>query len=148
MLGGVSGHAGLFGNANDVAKLMQLYLNNGQYGGKQLIGGNTVSEFSKCQFCDLGNYRALGFDRPAKPGTQNSNAAPGAPVESFGHSGFTGTYTWIDPINNLVYVFLSNRVNPTRENSKLSQLNTRTNVLQEVYDAIEKSKGKPVSIKQ
>ncbi|MFD2999337.1 glycoside hydrolase family 3 N-terminal domain-containing protein [Pontibacter toksunensis] len=148
MLGGVSGHAGLFGNANDVAKLMQLYLNDGKYGGKELIAGNTVSEFGKCQFCDFGNYRALGFDRPAKPGTQNSNAAPGAPAESFGHSGFTGTYTWIDPVNDLVYVFLSNRVNPTRENSKLSQLNTRTNVLQVVYDAIEKSEGKPISIRQ
>ncbi|GAB3203390.1 serine hydrolase [Pontibacter aydingkolensis] len=140
MLGGVSGHAGLFGNANDVAKLMQLYLNDGAYANKMYIRGNTVSEFSKCQFCDQGNYRALGFDRPAKPGQQNSNAAPSAPIESFGHSGFTGTYTWVDPVNNLVYVFLSNRVNPTRENPKLSKLNTRTNVLQVVYDAIEKSK--------
>ncbi len=140
MLGGVSGHAGLFGNANDVAKLMQLYLNDGKFAGETYIGGNTVSAFSKCQFCEQGNYRALGFDRPAKPGEQNSNAAPSAPVESFGHSGFTGTYTWIDPVNNLVYVFLSNRVHPTRENPKLSQLNTRTNVLQVVYDALEKSK--------
>ncbi|WP_369750882.1 serine hydrolase [Pontibacter sp. BAB1700] len=89
-----------------------------------------------------GNYRALGFDRPAKPGAQNSNAAPSAPVESFGHSGFTGTYTWVDPVNNLVYVFLSNRVNPTRENNKLSKLNTRTGVLQVVYDAMGKSKEK------
>ncbi|RDV16757.1 serine hydrolase [Pontibacter diazotrophicus] len=148
MLGGISGHAGLFGNANDVAKLMQLYLNDGEYAGKQYIAGNTVSEFSKCQFCDFGNYRALGFDRPAKPGAQNSNAAPGAPVESFGHSGFTGTYTWIDPVNDLVYVFLSNRVHPTRENLKLSQLNTRTNVLQVVYDALEKSKSNPVTVKR
>nr|WP_299754982.1 glycoside hydrolase family 3 N-terminal domain-containing protein [uncultured Pontibacter sp.] len=140
MLGGVSGHAGLFGNSNDVAKLMQLYLNDGKFAGETYIGGNKVSEFSKCQFCDQGNYRALGFDRPAKPGEQNSNAAPSAPVESFGHSGFTGTYTWVDPVNNLVYVFLSNRVNPTRENPMLSRLNTRTNVLQVVYDAIEKSK--------
>ncbi|MFD2513570.1 glycoside hydrolase family 3 N-terminal domain-containing protein [Pontibacter locisalis] len=140
MLGGVSGHAGLFGNANDVAKLMQLYLNDGTYANRTYIAGNTVSAFSKCQFCDQGNYRALGFDRPAKPGAQNSNAAPSAPSISFGHSGFTGTYTWIDPINKLVYVFLSNRVNPTRENPKLSKLNTRTNVLQVVYDAIEKAK--------
>lgn len=140
MLGGVSGHAGLFGNSNDVAKLMQLYLQDGKFAGQTYIGGNTVSQFSKCQFCDQGNYRALGFDRPAKPGQQNSNAAPSAPVESFGHSGFTGTYAWVDPVNNLVYVFLSNRVNPTRENPKLSQLNTRTNVLQVVYDAIDKSK--------
>ncbi|MFD2515143.1 glycoside hydrolase family 3 N-terminal domain-containing protein [Pontibacter locisalis] len=141
MLGGVSGHAGLFGTANDVAKLMQLYLQDGSYGGRTYIGGNTVSAFSKCQFCEEGNYRALGFDRPAKPGAQNSNAAPSAPAESFGHSGFTGTYAWVDPVNKLVYVFLSNRVNPTRENATLSKLNTRTNVLQVVYDALEKSQN-------
>lgn len=140
MLGGVSGHAGLFGNANDVAKLMQLYLNDGSYAGQTYIGGNTVSRYSKCQFCDQGNYRALGFDRPAKPGEPNSNAAPGAPVESFGHSGFTGTYTWVDPVNNLVYVFLSNRVHPTRENRTLYRLNTRTEALQVVYDALNKGK--------
>ncbi|SIT94495.1 glycoside hydrolase family 3 N-terminal domain-containing protein [Pontibacter indicus] len=142
MLGGVSGHAGLFGNSNDVAKLMQLYLNDGEYANKRYIAENVVKEYSKCQFCEQGNYRALGFDRPAKPGAQNSNAAPGAPAESFGHSGFTGTYAWVDPVNNLVYVFLSNRVNPTRENSKLGKLNTRTNVLQVVYDAMGKSKEK------
>jgi beta-N-acetylhexosaminidase len=147
MLGGISGHAGLFGNANDVAKLMQLYLNDGTYAGKTYIGNNTVSEFSKCQFCETGNYRALGFDRPAKPGAQNSNAAASAPAESFGHSGFTGTYTWIDPVNQLVYVFLSNRVNPTRENPTLSKLNTRTNVLQVVYDAMKKAKAAEASIK-
>ncbi|WP_363322049.1 glycoside hydrolase family 3 N-terminal domain-containing protein [uncultured Pontibacter sp.] len=140
MLGGVSGHAGLFGNANDLAKLMQLYLNDGTFANRTYIGGNAVSEFSKCQFCDEGNYRALGFDRPSKPGAENSNAAPSAPAVSFGHSGFTGTYTWIDPVNNLVYVFLSNRVNPTRENPKLSRLNTRTKVMQVVYDALDNAK--------
>ncbi|MFD2248358.1 glycoside hydrolase family 3 N-terminal domain-containing protein [Pontibacter ruber] len=148
MLGGLSGHAGLFGNANDVAKLMQLYLNDGTYANKEYIRGNTVSKFSKCQFCDQGNYRALGFDRPSKPGSENGNAAKSAPAESFGHSGFTGTYTWIDPVNDLVYVFLSNRVNPTRENSKLSKLNTRTNVLQVVYEAIEKAKAAGASTVQ
>lgn len=141
MLGGVSGHAGLFGNANDLAKLMQLYLNDGTYANRTYIGGNTVSAFSKCQFCDEGNYRALGFDRPARPGAENSNAAKSAPAESFGHSGFTGTYTWIDPVNDIVYVFLSNRVNPTRDNSRLSKLNTRTKALQVVYEAMEKAKS-------
>jgi beta-N-acetylhexosaminidase len=145
MFGGVSGHAGLFGNANDVAKLMQLYLNDGIYGNQTLIGGHTVSKFSHCQFCDQGNYRALGFDRPSKPGAANSNSAQSAPVESFGHSGFTGTYTWIDPVNQIVYVFLSNRVNPTRDNNKLGKLNTRTNVLQVVYEAMEKAKHRTAS---
>ncbi|MEX2593869.1 MAG: glycoside hydrolase family 3 N-terminal domain-containing protein [Anditalea sp.] len=136
MLGGISGHAGLFGNANDLAKLMQMYLNDGQYAGEVLIKGNTVNQFSKCQFCP-GNYRALGFDRPSKPGDHNGNAAASAPETSFGHSGFTGTYTWIDPENKLVYIFLSNRVNPTRENRKLYQLNTRTDVLEVVYQALK-----------
>ena len=146
MLGGISGHAGLFGDANDLAKLMQLYLNDGIYGGKRIIADGTVSEFSKCQFCDQGNYRGLGFDRPAKPGAEDSNSAPSAPVASFGHSGFTGTYTWIDPVNNIVYVFLSNRVNPTRENNKLSKLNTRTGILEVVYDAIKKAEARKSSI--
>ncbi|QHL88329.1 serine hydrolase [Nibribacter ruber] len=141
MLGGISGHAGLFGSANDVAKVMQLYLNDGIYAGKRLIANHVVSSFSKCQFCP-DNYRALGFDRPSKPGTPNGNAAPSAPAESFGHTGFTGIYTWVDPVNQLVYVFTSNRVYPTRENSKLSQLNTRTNIMQVVYDAMEKAKKK------
>ncbi|GAB3647525.1 glycoside hydrolase family 3 N-terminal domain-containing protein [Echinicola sediminis] len=137
MLGGVSGHAGLFGDANDLAKLMQLYLNDGTYAGESLINGNTVSQFGQCQFCP-DNYRALGFDRPRKPGDPNSNSAPSAPASSFGHTGFTGTYAWVDPENQLVYIFLSNRVHPTRENTKLYQLNTRTNVLEVVYQAMKK----------
>ncbi|WP_317047271.1 glycoside hydrolase family 3 N-terminal domain-containing protein [Pontibacter arcticus] len=141
MLGGVSGHAGLFGNANDVAKLMQVYLQDGTYGKHQFIKSGTVPEFSRCPFCEQGNHRALGFDRASKPGTEKGNAAKSAPIESYGHSGFTGTYTWVDPVNKLVYVFLSNRVHPSREVNKLSQLNTRTKVLQVVYDAIEKSKA-------
>ncbi|QDH79294.1 serine hydrolase [Echinicola soli] len=136
MLGGISGHAGLFGNSNDLAKLMQLYLNDGEYAGETLIKGNTVSEFGKCQFCP-GNYRALGFDRPRKPGDPEGNSAPSAPASSFGHTGFTGTYAWVDPENKLVYIFLSNRVHTTRENTKLYQLNTRTNVLEEVYQAMK-----------
>jgi beta-N-acetylhexosaminidase len=137
MLGGISGHAGLFGNANDLAKLMQIYLNDGKYAGREYIAGNTVSQFSRCQFCP-DNFRALGFDRASKPGDPNGNAAASAPASSFGHSGFTGTYTWIDPENKLVYVFLSNRVNPTRENRKLYQMNVRTDVLEVVYQAMKR----------
>ena len=136
MLGGISGHAGLFGNANDLAKLMQMYLNDGKYAGREYIAGNTVSQYSRCQFCPE-NFRAIGFDRASKPGDPNGNAAASAPASSFGHSGFTGTYTWIDPENKLVYVFLSNRVNPTRENRKLYQMNVRTDVLEVVYQAME-----------
>ncbi len=140
MLGGVSGHAGLFGNANDLAKVMQMYLQDGEYAGRRIIADGVVETFSKCQFCPE-NYRALGFDRPSKPGSQNGNAAPSAPAESFGHTGFTGIYSWVDPVNDIVYLFLSNRVNPTRENPTLSRMNTRTNVMQVVYDAMEKAKA-------
>lgn len=140
MIGGISGHAGLFGNANDLAKLMHLYLNNGTYGNQQLIRDGIVHQYAKCVHCEDGNYRAMGFDRPNRPGDPSGNAAPSAPASSFGHTGFTGTYAWIDPVNDLVYIFLSNRVNPTRENRKLYQLNTRTNVMEIVYQAL-KSNG-------
>lgn len=136
MLGGISGHAGLFGNANDLAKLMQMYLNDGSYAGQEYIAGNTVSAYSRCQYCPE-NFRALGFDRASRLGDPKGNAAASVPASSFGHSGFTGTYTWIDPENQLVYVFLSNRVNPTRENRKLYQMNVRTDVLEVVYQGME-----------
>lgn len=140
MLGGISGHAGLFGTSNDLAKLMHLYLYDGRYGGQEVITPGVVSRFSKCVYCEAGsNYRALGFDRPSRPGDPNGNAAASAPKTSFGHTGFTGTYTWIDPENELVYVFLSNRVNPTRENRKLYQLNIRTDVLEVVYQALKQN---------
>jgi beta-glucosidase-like glycosyl hydrolase/CubicO group peptidase (beta-lactamase class C family) len=136
MLGGISGHAGLFGTANDVAKLMQMYLQKGQYGGVRIMDEEVVETYTRCQFCP-DNRRALGFDRINSPYVENGNAAEGASPESFGHSGFTGTFTWIDPKHDLVYVFLSNRVYPTRENNKISQMNVRTNVQQVIYDAIE-----------
>lgn len=135
MLGGVSGHAGLFGNANDLAKLMQLYLNDGKYGGEVLIPGNVVSEYSRCVHCP-DNYRAMGFDRPSRPGDPNGNTAVSAPLTTFGHTGFTGTCTWIDPENQIVYIFLSNRVNPTRDNPKFFRLNTRTEVMEAIYQAM------------
>lgn len=139
MLGGISGHAGLFGTLNDVAKLMHLYLYDGSYARQQLIAPGVVSSYSKCVYCEEGNYRGMGFDRPNRPGDPNGNAAASAPVSSFGHSGFTGIYTWIDPENELVYVFLSNRVYPTRENRTIYRLNVRTNIMEEVYQAMEKN---------
>ncbi|WP_161889354.1 glycoside hydrolase family 3 N-terminal domain-containing protein [Pontibacter russatus] len=142
MLGGISGHAGLFGTSNDLAKLMQLYLQKGEYGGVRLLDEDVVETYTSCQYCP-DNRRALGFDRINSPYIENGNAAKSASPESFGHSGFTGTFTWVDPKYNLVYVFLSNRVYPTRENSKLYDLNTRTKVQQVIYDAIEAAgKGK------
>jgi len=141
MLGGISGHAGLFGNANDLAKLMQMYLQKGQVAGRRYISEATLNTYTGCQFCPT-NRRALGFDRINSPYIENGNAAQGASPESFGHSGFTGTFTWVDPKYDLVYVFLSNRVHPSRNNNKLSQLNTRTAVQQVIYDALEEAAKK------
>ena len=125
---GVSGHAGLFGNANDLAKLVQLYLWQGRYGGQQLLKAATVAEYTSCQFCPA-NRRGLGFD---KPDAQNPslNAASSASLRSYGHTGFTGTYFWVEPDQDLFVILLTNRVNPTRRNGKLGELGVRSALLQ------------------
>lgn len=137
MMRGVSGHAGLFANANDLAKLMQMYLDMGMYGGRRYIKEETLRAWSRTQFPDLGNRRALGFDKPnLEYRGVNNNTAKDASAASFGHTGFTGTFAWMDPDSGLLYIFLSNRVNPTRENTRLYRLNTRTQIQQVLYDAI------------
>lgn len=140
MLGGVSGHAGLFANANDLAKLMQMYLSKGEYGGKRYIKEETLTEWTRTRFPENNNRRALGFDKPNLKYTgDNNNTAKDASPDSFGHTGFTGTIVWMDPNSGLLYIFLSNRVNPTRDNTRLYQLNTRTKIQQVLYDAMIKS---------
>ena len=137
MLNGISGHAGLFGSANDLAKLMQLYLNKGIYGGERLIGEKAFDEFTRCQFCP-DNYRGVGFDKPLVqyiPG--KSSIAKDASPESYGHSGYTGTFVWIDPKEELIYIFLSNRVYPTRESRAIYDLNIRPRIQQSIYDALK-----------
>jgi CubicO group peptidase (beta-lactamase class C family) len=137
MLNGISGHAGLFGSANDLAKLMQLYLNKGIYGGERLIGEKAFDEFTRCQFCP-DNYRGVGFDKPLVqyiPG--KSSTAKDASPESYGHSGYTGTFVWIDPKEELIYIFLSNRVYPTRESRAIYDLNIRPRIQQSIYDALK-----------
>ena len=137
LMGGVSGNAGLFSNANDLAKLMQMYLNGGEYGGNQFIKKEVLTEFTRTQFPENNNRRALGFDKPnLKYIGEDNNTAEGASTDSFGHTGFTGTMAWVDPKEKLVYVFLSNRVLPSRENTGLYRLNTRTKIQQAIYDAI------------
>jgi beta-N-acetylhexosaminidase len=128
MLGGVSGHAGLFGSANDLAKLVQLYLWQGRYGGQQLIRAETVAEYTRCQFCPT-NRRGLGFDKP-DPTNPALNAARSASPRSYGHTGFTGTYFWVEPDKDLFVILLTNRVNPTRRNNKLGELGVRSALLQ------------------
>jgi beta-N-acetylhexosaminidase len=142
MLGGISGHAGLFSTANDLMKLMELYRRMGEYGGEQLIGRDVMEEYTKVQFPENNNRRGLGFDKPLlnNPELAKKEAYPArsASPSSFGHSGYTGTFVWIDPEYDITYIFLSNRVNPTRNNNLLSDLNIRSEILQAIYDSIKK----------
>jgi beta-glucosidase-like glycosyl hydrolase/CubicO group peptidase (beta-lactamase class C family) len=133
LLGGISGHAGLFGSANDVAQLAQAYAWGGRYGGQQVFDKSILADYTRQQ--SALNRRGLGFDRPASPAA--GNTAPGASVGSFGHSGFTGTYFWVDPEKELVVVVLTNRLNPSRRNNKLSELNVRTQIQQVAIEAIK-----------
>lgn len=139
LMSGISSNAGLFSNSNDLAKLMQVYLNNGTYGGERYISEKTIKEFTKYQFPANDNRRGLGFDKPSLGERNiNGNTAISASDSSYGHTGFTGTMVWMDPEQDLLYVFLSNRVQPTRDNSLLYKLNTRTNIQQVLYDSIIK----------
>jgi CubicO group peptidase (beta-lactamase class C family) len=136
MLGGVCGHAGVFSNANDLAKLMQLYLNKGTYGGEEFFKSSTLDYFTSCPFCSLGNRRGIGFDKPDMT-SSNGPTCQCVSAKSFGHSGFTGTYTWADPETGILYIFLSNRVYPDASINKLVELNVRTKILEELVKAIQ-----------
>ncbi len=134
MLGGVGGHAGVFSNANDIAVMMQMYLNKGVYGGKRYLDSSTVVEFTKCQYCKA-NRRAIGFDRPAKKGDP-SPVCGCVSYLSFGHAGFTGTLAWADPEHDLIYIFLSNRVHPSAKDNQLSKRGIRTEIQELIYQAV------------
>ncbi len=144
MLGGISGHAGLFATANDLMKLMELYRRMGEYGGERLISAEVLCRYSSVQFPGNNNRRGLGFDKPlpdnSGPAQKNPYPTKSASPSSFGHSGYTGTFVWIDPEYGISYVFLSNRVYPTRNNNALTELNIRTGILQAIYDSIIKDK--------
>ncbi len=140
LLGGVAGHAGLFSSANDLAKLMQMLNNWGEYGGKRYLDESLVKEYTDCQFCEE-NRRGAGFDKPVTDGGSGPTCTC-VSYASFGHTGFTGTIAWADPNENLVYIFLSNRVYPDASNKKLIELNIRTDIQQAIYDAIPHSHDK------
>jgi beta-N-acetylhexosaminidase len=135
MLGGVGGHAGLFANANDVGKMMQMYLQKGFYGGKRYLKSETIDKFNHRYFSNEEVRRGLGFDKPQLDPEVKATCGC-VSEESFGHSGFTGTYTWADPESGLVYVFLSNRVYPNMENRGLIDSDMRTRIQQIIQDAI------------
>ncbi|MEN7548929.1 serine hydrolase [Rapidithrix thailandica] len=144
VMGGISGNAGLFSNANDLAKVLQMWLQNGTYAGTRYLKEATVKEFTRCQYCEEGNRRGLGFDKPLLEHKERGSVAVSASMQSFGHTGFTGTLIWADPSKDLVFIFLSNRVYPTRENKKLYSLNIRPAIheilyqLQDSYQASSK----------
>ncbi len=135
MLGGVSGHAGLFSNANDVAKIMQMYLWKGFYGGKRYFNPEVLDLFNTCYYCNKNVRRGVGFDKP-----QLGSSGPTCgcvSMTSFGHSGFTGTFAWADPEQEIVYVFLSNRTFPDPENRKLIKSDLRSKIQEAIYEAID-----------
>jgi CubicO group peptidase (beta-lactamase class C family) len=137
MFGGVAGHAGLFSNAYDIAAIMQMLLDNGTYNGRTYLQPETVQLFTKYQL--PGTRRGLGFDKPERDNTTRKEPYPASFVSdgTFGHTGFTGTCTWADPKNKLIYVFLSNRVSPDGgANLKLSHLNVRPTVHDAIYKAV------------
>lgn len=136
LLGGVAGHAGLFGNALDVAKLMQMYLNKGELNGVRLLDSNVVKDFTSCHFCP-DNRRGLCFEKPEPDEKKDNPVTSECSLASFGHSGFTGTFVWADPKTNLVVVFLSNRVYPDTDPNKLSKLGIRGKIHKAFYDAVK-----------
>ncbi len=131
MMGGVAGHAGLFGNADDIAKFAQMLLNKGSYGGVKFFDPSTISLFTSKQ--NEHNRRGLGFDKPEFDPEKESPVSEYASSLSFGHSGFTGTLLWIDPRYDLIYIFLSNRVYPYSYNKKLIEENIRTKIQDIIY---------------
>jgi beta-glucosidase-like glycosyl hydrolase/CubicO group peptidase (beta-lactamase class C family) len=135
-LGGVSGNAGLFANAHDVALIYQMMINGGSLEGHQYISKHTIHLFTTNT--SKISYRGLGFDRPNKRNPPNSPCCASAPATVFGHTGFTGTCAWADPTNKLVYVFLSNRTYPNSWNNKLSTLGIRRNIQQAIYSSLKK----------
>ncbi|MFH6972730.1 glycoside hydrolase family 3 N-terminal domain-containing protein [Flavobacterium petrolei] len=132
--GGVSGHAGVFSNAMDVAKIMELYLQKGNYGNQQYFSEKTFEDFNTCYFCAVGNRRGVGFDKP-QLGAEGPTCGC-ASMTSFGHTGYTGTMAWADPETQIVYVFLSNRTFPVAAENRLSKANIREDIQKVIYEAI------------
>ncbi len=133
MMGGVSGNAGLFSNANDLAILGQMWLNGGNYGGVRYLEDSTVQLFTRRHY----GHRGLGFDKP--PRHTDYIVGESASRESYGHTGFTGTCLWVDPEEDLIYIFLSNRIYPSVSNTRINEYRIRQRIHQVIYDAL----GKP-----
>ena len=129
--GGIQGNAGLFGCANDLAKMCQMWLQGGEYGGIRVLKQSTVDLFTttKSPTC----RRGLGFDKPDAENPENSPTCSCADASVFGHLGFTGTVFWVDPRNDMVFVFLCNRVDPSRSNAAFDELEIRPRLFEAFY---------------
>jgi CubicO group peptidase (beta-lactamase class C family) len=136
LLGGVAGHAGLFSTAEDLFAICQMLLNKGEYNGIRYIDSTTVDLFTRTHFAEHNNRRGLGFDKPLLKG-KSSHTSQYASKKSYGHSGFTGTYLWIDPENQTILIFLSNRVYPDAKTNKLAKLNIRTDIHDLIYEILK-----------
>ncbi len=136
MLGGVAGNAGLFSTSQNVAVIMQMLMNGGEYAGQHFLNKATINYFTSSHF--NGNRRGFIFDKAEINADKASPCSRSASAETFGHQGFTGTCAWADPQTGLVYIFLSNRVNPSASNNKISELSVRTKIQQVLYDSIQK----------
>lgn len=136
VMGGVSGHAGLFSTADDVARILQMLLDSGLYDGKRYLKEETIRNFNTRYFAGQNCRRGLGFDKPLICGNGGS-ACDEASQQSYGHTGFTGTMVWVDPECGLTYIFLSNRVYPNASPNKLANMNIRTKIQSELYHAVK-----------
>lgn len=136
LLGGVAGHAGLFATAEELAKIGQLYLNGGTYGGVSLFTPQVCELFTQRHRAD--NRRGYGFDKPEFRNGYASPVAECVPLSTYGHTGFSGTLMWMDPDNELLFIFLSNRICPNAYNTKLTKNNIRSDIHEIIYRSIRK----------
>ena len=134
--GGLAGNAVLFSTAREVARVYHMLLNGGEIDGRRYLSKETCQLFTTS--VSKISRRGLGFDKPDREDSKKGNCAPDAPAEVYGHTGFTGTCAWVDPVNELVYVFLSNRIYPDVTNRKLNQLHIRERIQGAIYDAMKK----------
>lgn len=136
VMGGISGHAGLFSTADDLSCLLQMLLDGGVYDGKRYLKAETIAIFNTRHFASSGCRRGLGFDKPLIHG-HGGSACDEASQKSYGHTGFTGTMVWVDPESGLTFIFLSNRVHPVSSPNKLANMNIRTKIQSELYNGIK-----------
>ncbi len=137
LMGGISGNAGLFSNAEDLAKVWSVFLNEGQHDTISILSPHVIDLFTTVQFPNNDNRRGLGFDKPLLKYDSTSNVAMSASYRSFGHTGYTGPLIWADPENDMLFIFLSNRVYPSRNQRQLYELNIRPAIHQLCYDLVD-----------